>query len=733
MKKPNRKSTSNFLFLAILALVGITSCIQRQPVKRIVGLSQIPSVAFVLPNDTASLALEEKNDLSSLKMVLNISGLRYTEIPDSNVKGGTLASYNLVVVPFATAKALDDSAAQAMLTAIKSGNNILVDGPSTLATMLGVKFMPTTIAVSHIRDTHFSGRTLYWTTTGEVNPFDNAAGTDSVLAYEEATHQPIAVSGSYGKGRFISIATLFDPNTPNGTSRFPFLIEWLEHNLGVVRIAERGVGEIYFDPENYDTNILQVDSLARLWRERKIKRIYAAGWYYDTPYDYRALIKACHANGIQIYCWLETPEVTRKMWDEHPAWREKTATGRDAFVDWRRLMNMADDSCRKQVFRELDGLLMQDDWDGVNFAEMYFEPDPDGFNKPENFTPMNRVIRNEFEQQEGFDPQELFNISSAHYWKRDRIGWRKFADYRKDLAFRIKDQFLNHLMAIKHRKRSFEVMLTGIDVSLRPEDSDNIAESTENTLALCKKYDISLQIEDPSMCWSSGPERFEQLGRIYRKSIPDENRLIFDCNVVVSHEHGEGGFPSEWPSGEELRQITYNIALHNIRPAFYSEDVINVCDYRNISTVLAREAIITERIPNEWEITTPYTITVNVGLANLGLTLDGKPWFARNGQEVIIPKGKHMLRFYTKQTLMTTMEMEGISGELKWASFAKNRLEFTYNEATTPCYVILDRKPSTVNVDGMKANVPLMGDGDVVLKLPQGEHTVTVWGNVKHR
>jgi len=733
MKIFNRKLASSFLLLAILVLVGFSGCIHQHQANPIPGLTTIPSVALLIPCNANSLPIAEKNDLTSLKSVLTIAGIRFTEVSDSALKACSLSGYNLVVVPFASAKMLDDSSMQIILKSVKSGNRIFTDGPSTLASKLGVTFMPTAITVSHIRDSHFSGSTLYWTTPSVVNPIDTAASVNTVLSFEEETHQPIAVSGNYGKGRFITIATLFDPNTIKGTSRFPFLIEWLEHNLGLSRIAERAVVEMYFDPENYNGDILPIDSLAQLWRERKIKRIYAAGWYYDVPYNYKALIKACHANGIQVYCWLETPEVTSKMWDEHPEWREKTATGRDAYVDWRKLMNMADDSCRMQVFKEMDVLLMQNDWDGVDFAEMYFEPDPDGFNNPANFTPMNRVIRNEFKQQSGFDPQELFNTSSAHYWKQDKVGWRKFADYRKELSFRIKNQFISHLAGIQHRKGSFEVMLTGIDVSIRPEDSDNIAETTENTLALFKKYDITLQIEDPSTCWSSGPERYEQLGRLYRKSIPDKDRLIFDCNVVVSHEKGSGGFPAEQPSGEELRQITYNMGLHNIRPAFYSEDAINGSDYRNISTVLAREASIKVVEPDLWEISTPYTFTVNVGLAEIGLSLDGKPWFARNGAEVIIPTGKHLLCFDTKQSLLVTMAMEGISGELKWATFSKNKLEFAYNEATTPCYVILDKKPSTVNVDDKKVDVALMGNGDVVLKLPQGEHTVTVWGNLKHR
>ena len=33
------------------------------------------------------------------------------------------------------------------------------------------------------------------------------------------------------------------------------------------------------------------------------------------------------------------------MWDDHPEWREKTATGTDGQVGWRYLMNFQNPAC----------------------------------------------------------------------------------------------------------------------------------------------------------------------------------------------------------------------------------------------------------------------------------------------------------------------------------------------------------------------------------------------------
>jgi len=107
-------------------------------------------------------------------------------------------------------------------------------------------------------------------------------------------------------------------------------------------IAERSLAEMYFDPGMRGLPI-NYDTLAKSWRLHKIKTVYAAGWYYDDKVmDYSQLVKACHENGILIYCWMEPPMISDKFWADHPDWREKTAKSLDAHVD----LAIPDEPCR---------------------------------------------------------------------------------------------------------------------------------------------------------------------------------------------------------------------------------------------------------------------------------------------------------------------------------------------------------------------------------------------------
>jgi hypothetical protein len=719
-------TVKNIHFLSFFIIFFIIGGCSQNSASNVTGFKELTNVVFILPDDTVNLSVFEKNDLHSLQHVLKVSGITFSEISVEEIMTARLSNYSIIVVPFASAKYLTDFAVlNHVMSAVKVGSNILTDGLSDIDVSLGLKLQSKQLNISTIGDSFFSNDTLFWTTPHDCYVFDNSIRKDSVLAFEKKSQQPIAISGTFGKGHFISISTLFDPNTTKGYSRFPFLIEWMDRFLGLQRIAERKSVEMYFDPGMREDN-LNIDSLAELWRERLIKRVYIAGWYYDNNVDYTPILNACHRNGIQAYCWLETPEINKTFWDKHPEWREKTATGRDANIDWRKLMNLADTACRKQVCNELDSFLMKHDWDGVNLAELYFEPHPQGFDNPDNFTPMNTIVRKEFKQKNGFDPIELFNQKSANYWKTNKKSWRLFADYRKDLSYRLKSDFLAFLNTVKQRKTGFDVMLTGIDVSLQPAEADNIGESTEFTLALYKKFNITLQIEDPSNCWGSGPERYAELGTLYRKTVKDENRLVFDCNVVGSHEKGYGGFPSEKPSGEEIRQIAYNMSVHNVRPAFYAEDGVSLIDFKNISTVLASKAMISYENTNEWSITSPYTILVTTGSKNCSLLLDGKPWLTGKNGKILIPKGKHILRCDTIHSPINAISLLAISGELETALFSKNKLEFSYSEDVTSCYAITDKKPKTIIIDGKETKCLISEGKEFVLKLPQGKHSVTI-------
>jgi DNA-binding beta-propeller fold protein YncE len=168
------------------------------------------------------------------------------------------------------------------------------------------------------------------------------------------------------------------------------------------------------------------------------------------------------------------------------------------------------------------------------------------------------------------------------------------------------------------------------------------------------------------------------------------------------------------------------MSLNNIRPAFYSEDALNANDYKNISTVFAHNALVNEVTSNKWAINTPYTIMLNIGRENLQYKLDNKPWYASNSNMVIIPKGNHTLEFDTLSQSLNTISLKSITGELMWAKFSNQKLNFEYNEELTSCYVILDKKPARVYVDNKITDCLYVNNNEFILKLPKGKHKVQI-------
>lgn len=731
MMKTRRKSQAVIIFylkinmLFVILVTFLQGNLYSQSQQRL-SVNKIPKLAFIMPPKSANVLPGELNDLKSLRHSLLVAGFSVTEV--NSISSGKLNGFDILVIPFASAKILINSELEIIKNVVRSGTNLIFDGNSLLTEALNIRHLKDSITVSNTRDLRYSNNKLYWTTPCTLTPIDNTKAKYTVLSIDDTTKLPISISGNYDKGKFIYFGTLFDPITDKGYTRFPFLIETLYDKFSFRPIAERQAAEMYFDAGNRSNDTLSADDLAKLWRKNKVKRIYASGWYYDTDYDYAALIKACHRNGISVLCWLETPMISLKFWENHPEWREKTVFQRDAHIDWRYLMDLADTNCRNEVFKEFKQFLLKYDWDGVDFAELYFEPSPVGPELPENFTPMNSVVRQEFMKSGGFDPVLLFDTTSTHYWKKNNADWKKFAAYRKLLLFRLKQEFLTFFTHVKQQKKDLEVMLTVLDVSITPELSDYIGEDTQNSLALFKKYDISLQVEDPSNCWGLTPQRYDKMGKLYRQYVKGRESLIFDCNVVSAHELGYGGFPSEIPTGEEIRQIAYNMDLHDVRPAFYSEDVVSDADYRNISTVLANKAHIISIDSNQWSIRAPKTITVNTGNSNSQVLVDNRPWFAGEGQKIIVPLGEHRLTFSNSVRDTNTLWIRNISGQLWNAIFTSNTVEFVYSEPIASCYVILNNKPGKVEVDGKTTNCLIYPneDDEFVVKLPQGKHIVKI-------
>ena len=111
--------------------------------------------------------------------------------------------------------------------------------------------------------------------------------------------------------------------------------------------------------------------------------------------------------------------VSQEFWDQHPQWREVTANGHPAIMDWRLHMALEDPACFQAVAELTRRLVLDYDWDGVDFAELYFEGMPGIFKHPRDFTPMHPTFRQMFEQRYGVDPLKMFDPDSPNYGPRN--------------------------------------------------------------------------------------------------------------------------------------------------------------------------------------------------------------------------------------------------------------------------------------------------------------------------
>lgn len=130
----------------------------------------------------------------------------------------------------------------------------------------------------------------------------------------------------------------------------------------------------------------------------------------------------------------------------------------------------------------------------------------------------------------------------------------------------------------------------------------------------------------------------------------------------------------------------------------------------------------------EWDINTPYMITVHTGKNDLVRYLDDKVWLAGEGEDVIIPRGRHTLKFEPNPCHFNNIAcLNYISGELKWADFMDNVIEFSYAEYSSHCYAIISMKPNKIYIDEKPVKCMIFqANNKFSIKLPKGKHKVRI-------
>lgn len=642
-----------------------------------------------------------------------------------------LKNYNLLVVPFSFVDSLRPTDFDIITKFVEDGGNIITDSKNYLAEELGIKFSDNRLRVRTVRDRYFPEEPISWRYTELVNKFE-CDDIDETFCVDEITDAPLVIGKRFGKGKLIFINSIFDPYSQQGYSLYPYLLEYVRKYFKLTPIIRKENLEVFFDPGFRYT--YSVENLIKHWVNYGIRIIHVAGWhqYPKYTYDYKRLIRLAHANGILVYAWLEPPQVSQSFWLEHPEWREKNYLGEDARPSWRYPVALTDKNCVSEMAKQFMKLLESYDWDGVNFAELYFEAGK-GFDEPNHFTPMHPSAIKEVKEKYNIELNNIFNPNSKYYWKHNQYVKESIIEYRVNKLNEIYEIFLAQFSEHAKLKPGFEIIVTAMDSYGSPEMKEFVAVDMERIIQLQKKYNFLLNVQDPQHLWSSDPLRYNEIGKTYQTLVGGKTNLALDLNIMsFRHEDEITPFPTLIQTGTESFHLVRSASLGASRVVIYSESSTNPQDMVFLPYALASE-VKYKHIGNGYEFESPYSFYLKLKEGTEVITLDGNPISSSRGSSFLIPAGKRKVKLSvdainTYSTHELQIKILSSTANILDVSYGMRDVKFTY-ESNTRTLVSLDQEPSTIKIDNEDYYFEVMKGNDCfTVFLPAGKHSATIVG-----
>ena len=585
---------------------------------------------------------------------------------------------------------------------VEHGTILVVEGASPLASSFGFHTTEKRVTVRSVEDPRSPKLEIVWEQAEDLPVFE-VPKEARVFARERHEGAPLMAGFHRGQGAVLWLAA--SPGD-RGYERFPYLPQALA-DLGLELPFRSNNLWAFFD-SSYRLHV-DVNYFAPKWRAAGIAALQVAAWHFwerDPQSDayLERLIEACHRNGILVYAWFELPHVSDKFWEQHPEWREKTALLQDAQLDWRKLMNLTNRDAFSAVSSGVADVVNRFDWDGINLAELYFES-LEGPENPARFTPMNADVREQFRQQAGFDPRELFTHSSSN-----PAGLKQFLDFRAELAAHQQFEWLAQAEWLRKSKPDFDIVLTHIDDRFDASMRDKLGADVSRTLPLLSNHDFTFLIEDPATIWNLGPQRYPQIAAKYKPLTPRQDKLAIDINVVDRYQDV---YPTKQATGVEFLQLIHQAALSFPRVTVYFESSILKPDLPLLSAAAATVEK-AERVGSKLTIESRRP----AGVAWRGPALvDGKLWPVSDGLTVWLPAGTHSIE---PSPNLPPMHIEAITAELKSAAATPLSIDFAYSSGSR-ALAVLDRLPERVEIDGAEVKPQFLGK---TLFLPRGQHII---------
>jgi len=592
------------------------------------------------------------------------------------------------------------------LERIDAGAMVVLEGESALASELG--FRPTEgakpVQVRNVIDPRGQGMLTVWERTMDIIPFKLPEGA-RVFQKERWNSVPLMVGMKRGAGAVLWLAV--GPGE-KGYERFPYLLHALR-DLGMPR-SFRTTGLWAFFDTSYRVRA-DVDYLATRWRAAGIAAIHVAAWHYwepdkDRDAYLRKLIEACHRRAITVYAWVELPHVSERFWQEHPEWREKTAAGQDAHLDWRKLMDLNNPDCDRAVEIGLTALVQGFDWDGVNLAELYFES-LEGVANASRFTPMSDSVRRDFAALRGYDPMEIFASKPA----------REFLNWRADLAHKLQERWIGRIEKLRGSKPDLDLVLTHVDDRYDTRMKDLIGADASKVLPLLDRHSFTFLVEDPATLWNLGAERYTELAAKYAAITTKPEKLAIDINVV---ERYQDVYPTKQQTGTELFQLISKAARGFPRVALYFENSILKQDLDLLSS---SGAVVDSVDEKNGRLAISAKRAVGVPWRGAAL-VNGKPWPFRDDETVWLPAGSHVIE---RADALPPVRLLDFSAQADTIFASAKGFELSY-QSDSAAIAVVDKAPKKMELDGeeWKAEESKM-DGKWFIRLPRGQHLLQVF------
>ena len=616
-----------------------------------------------------------------------------------------LASVGLLPMPVPDASVLiargGTPAIPGLSARVEAGAFLILEGDSPLARSFGFRVLDHTVKLASFLDVHQPETPLILKESIDLTEPTLPGGTE-VFTRERWLQTPAVAGFRRGKGGVLWMVT--NPGK-HGYERFPFLVNAL-CDLGFAPPFHGNRLWAFFD-YSYRTRV-DVDWLAKRWHAAGIAALHVAAWHFyeeDAERDryLKALIAACHREGVLVYAWLELPHVSERFWAEHPEWREKTALLQDAQLDWRKLMNLADPNCAAAVSTGVEKLTSRFDWDGLNFAELYYES-LEGAANPARFTPMNNTVRSQFQTEPGgFDPLELWST------RKDAASLRKFLDYRAGMARTLQEQWLRKAESYRVFKPDLDIVLTHVDDRLDTGMRDAIGADTSGLLPLLKSHQFTFLVEDPATVWDQGPQRYPVIASRYPKS----SQIAIDINVV---ERYQDVYPTKQQTGLELFDLVHLASGSFARVALYIENALNRSDI-GLLTAAASNFTKAEKIGRGFAVSSDRGGGVRwSGEALVG----GALWPVAERGTVWLPAGSHLIEHSDQQC---RFKLLSLTGDLVAAKYAGEAIHIKLqNDARS--ILRFNLPVARMLLDGKAFKLDA---GATSVLVPKGGHTVIAW------